>query len=237
MTHPDPSPFLGILMLDTRFERPLGDAGNVDSYPCPSRIEIVTGAESPDIVRDGRPTEALVDAFLSAARKLEREGAMAITSTCGFLITIQKDLASAVSIPVLSSALCLYPDLRARLGGGRIGILTASRRSLGSAALDAAGINPADVIIEGMEDCPAFHDAILAPKAEQKTSLDSAAIEAGLLAKAEALIAREPKLVGLLLECGNMPPYQAALAKATGLPVVSLIDGVVELLHELDHPH
>ena len=56
-------PFIGVLMLDTRFDRPLGDAGNPHSYALPARMRIVEGAGSTDIVRDGRPSEPLVAAF------------------------------------------------------------------------------------------------------------------------------------------------------------------------------
>ncbi|WP_096171641.1 aspartate/glutamate racemase family protein [Cohaesibacter sp. ES.047] len=230
MPDPSPSPFVGILMLDTRFERPIGDAGNVASYPCPARVAVVEGAESPEIVKDGRPSDALVEAFLRAARQLEADGAIAITSTCGFLITIRKELQAAVSIPVITSALCLYPALKARHPDGRIGILTASKSSLGKVALAAAGIDAKDVVIEGMEDCPAFAEAILRAKADQTLKMDQGAIEAAITAKAKAMVARHPNVRAFLLECGNMPPYQAAIAKATGRPVVSLLDGIADLL-------
>ena len=171
MQHSDRSKeaFLGILMLDTQFERVLGDAGNPASYPVPVRLERVHGAGSLEVVRDGRPSDNLIKAFVKASRSLEAQGAIALTSTCGFLISIEDEIASAVSIPVLVSALSMYREIRLAHPKGPVGIITASKAALGDAALAAAGIQKDNVIIEGMEDCPAFAEAILRPKNRQAT--------------------------------------------------------------------
>ena len=224
------SAFLGILMLDTQFERVLGDAGNPASYPFPARLELVEGAGSTDIVRDGRPSDKLVEAFIKAARKLETDGASALTSTCGFLITIQDEIASAVSIPVLVSALALYPEIKRAYPDGMVGILTASKAALGREALAAADIRREDVVINGMEDCIAFANAILRPKDRQNTTLDQKAIEKDIVAKAQKMLTDNPAISTFLLECGNLPPYQAAIAEATGRPVYSILDGVKEMV-------
>ncbi|WP_114009184.1 aspartate/glutamate racemase family protein [Cohaesibacter intestini] len=220
------APFLGILMLDTRFERPLGDAGNPASYPFPARLAVVKGAGSLEIVRDGKPSDAHIEAFIQTARQLEAEGAAALTSTCGFLITIQDELARAVAIPVLLSALCSYARIKRHHPSGRIGILTASKTALGDTALLAAGINNDDVVIEGLEQCQAFANAILRPKSQQTGPIDRPAIEQELIAKARGMMAKHHDLQAFLLECGNLPPYQQALHQATGLPVYSLLDAV-----------
>ena len=125
--------FIGILMLDTAFPRIPGDAENAESYPFPVRIRAVRGAGSPDIVRGARPPEHLVKSFVDTARALEAEGAVGVISTCGFLVHIQQELAVALRIPVMASALSLYPSLRVVLGGRPIGVLTASQDSLLSA--------------------------------------------------------------------------------------------------------
>ena len=223
-------PFIGVLMLDTRFDRPLGDAGNPHSYALPARMRIVEGAGSTDIVRDGRPSEPLVAAFLDAAKALEEEGACAITSTCGFLISIQNDIAKALSVPVLLSALAMYPDIRARHPQGRIGILTASSTSLGNGALSAAGIDAGDVVIAGMETSAVFRETYLLPKGAQRLTVDQAAIGAGLIERARGLLADDPGICAFLLECGNLPLYQAELAAVMGRPVYSILDGVNALV-------
>jgi len=212
-------------MLDTAFPRILGDAGNIDSYPYPARLKIVEGAGSLDIVKDGVPAIELVDDFCAAAQALEAEGASAIVSTCGFLISVQKQIANAVSIPVMVSSLSLYPVIRTVTANGKIGILTASKLALGRTALEAAAIDPADVVIKGLEDCRAFSDAILAEKKNQPKSLDVEAIENAVVRQSKELVDQSPDLTAILLECGNLPPYAEAITKATGLPVFSILDG------------
>lgn len=121
--------FLGILSLDTAFPRIRGDAGNPASWPFPARVQVIPGAGSTEIVRDGRPPDELLQKFIEAARALEAEGAFGLVSTCGFLVTSQQEIAVAVRIPVMLSALSLYPLIAGMTGGRRIGILTASARN------------------------------------------------------------------------------------------------------------
>ena len=90
--------FIGILSLDTRFPRIRGDAGNPDSYDLPARVRVVDGADAPKIVQDAPPDAELAARFIDAARDLRDEGAVFITSTCGFLVHLQKDIARAVKV-------------------------------------------------------------------------------------------------------------------------------------------
>ncbi len=218
--------FIGVLMLDTAFERIPGDAGHAESWHRPARLQVVAGAGSPQIVRDGRPDAGLVRAFVGAARRLEAEGAVAIASTCGFLAVLQNEVAAAVRVPVMLSALSLYPLLRRAHGGRPIGILTASAPSIGPETLAAAGIDWGEAVIGGLEDNAAFAATFLAPKVAQPARIDRAAIEAAAVDRARALCARHPATAALLLECGNLPPYAGAIAEATGRLVHSILDGV-----------
>ena len=214
--------FIGVLMLDTAFERVPGDAGHMGSYHMPARARVVARAGSLDLVRDGLPDPLLIAGFCAAAQELEAEGAVAITSTCGFLVTVQDQIAAAVRVPVMVSALSLFGVLRTAYGGRPIGILTASAPSLGPLAQQAAGIAQGEARIAGMEDCVAFARAILVPKAEQGR-IDQATIEAAVVAKAQAMLRATPDVAAFLLECGNLPPYAAAIRVATGRPVYSVL--------------
>jgi Asp/Glu/hydantoin racemase len=225
--------FLGILMLDTQFPRILGDAGNTDSFAYPARTKIVTGAGSLEIVKDGKPSATLIEAFCQAAKSLEDDGAKAIISTCGFLITIQDIISDAVTIPVMVSGLSLYPKIKQEYARSKIGILTASSKNLGSTALIAAEISSSDVIIEGFQDCAAFTSVILQDKSKQPDHIDAKAIEKAAVQKACNMLARQPDIGAILLECGNLPPYAKAIKQATGLPVFSIIDGANLLMHDV----
>ncbi|QBY00531.1 aspartate/glutamate racemase family protein [Rhodophyticola sp. CCM32] len=224
-----PQPTLGILSLDTRFPRIMGDVGNPGSYPFDVHIEIVEGADSPGIVRDGAPDAAVLARLNAAALRLEQRGVAAIISTCGFLITSQAHIAAAVEVPVMLSALSLYPMVQAACPG-RIGILTASQPALGPRALAAAGILREDVAIAGLEQVPAFAEVILVTRDAQPDRLDRKAIEQAVVAQARALQARHDDLSALILECGNLPPYSGAIRAATGLPVFHLADAACALV-------
>ena len=218
-------PFLGILMLDTKFTRILGDAGNIDSYDTPARMRVVSGAGSLDIVKDGLPEEELIQAFCQAARELVAEGAYGIVSTCGFLISVQERISDVVGIPVMMSALSLYAGIHEKFPNHPIGILTASYISLGATALQAAGIKRNDVKILGMDDCAAFADVILRPKDQQSYKIDPLAIETAAIEKAMSLLEIAPDICAFLLECGNLPPYAKVIEEATKRPVYSILDG------------
>ncbi|MEP5728668.1 MAG: aspartate/glutamate racemase family protein [Sulfitobacter sp.] len=222
--HPRTAPFLGILMLDTAFPRVIGDAGNPASYPFPAKIKIVTGAGALDIVTPGQPDRTLLQGFIAAAQELEQEGAVGLVSTCGFLIHFQEQLAQAVNIPVMVSALSLYPMLRTAIGSAPIGILTASTESLTNGALECANIADQDVVIAGFETCTAFSQTILAAKPTTDADFDPKEICKFAVAQATHLLKQNPNIGGYLLECGNLPPYAAAIRAATGKPVVSILD-------------
>ena len=217
------SPFLGILSLDTDFPRILGDAGNTDSYPYPARQRIIKGAGPTDIVQDGVPSEHLAERFIQAAQELEGQGACALVSTCGFLITLQDRIAASVRIPVLVSALSLVP-LIGRATAGPVGILTAHSAHLGQRALTSAGIEPGTAVIAGMQKCEAFRNAFLAPTGSFRGQLDTAQIQITAIAQAREICTKMPDVKAIVLECGNLPPYASEISKATGKRVYSILD-------------
>ncbi|MEM6467794.1 MAG: aspartate/glutamate racemase family protein, partial [Pseudomonadota bacterium] len=206
-----------------RFPRIPGDGGRVDSYGCPARTHVVPGAQVSKIVATAHPPRDVVAAFCTAAQTLEREGAVALTSSCGFLVRIQHEIAAAVSIPVQLSALSLLPDLLAQEGVDCVGVVTAARQALDAHALVAGGVakdQAERLAIEGLEECAAFAQAILADGQE----LDQAGVEQGVLAAVARLQHRAPHLKTVVFECTNLPPYAQAVRAKTGLNVVSVLD-------------
>ena len=210
------APFLGILMLDTQFPRPLGDIGNADTWAqlgIPVRMLKVQGASPAKIVQEADPR--FVQPFVDAAKQLAQEGAALISTSCGFLAAYQGLLASSVQVPVVSSSLLQCAQLPAP------GIVTISAASLTPRILQAAGV-PADTPVQGVDPAGEFATRIL----RNEPQLDVAQAEREVAAAAVALKQAHPHIQSIVLECTNMPVYRDAVARATRLPthdVVSLL--------------
>ena len=207
---------VGILMLEARFPRILGDMGNAGTWDFPVLYRVVRDASPERVVR--RRAEGLLPAFLEAARELAADGADGIATNCGFLSLYQEELAEAVSVPVASSSLMQVPAVNALLPPGkRAGVLTISGSTLTADHLAKAGV-PEGTPIGTTEGGREFTRVIL----ENEPEMDVAAAEADNVEAALQLKSNHPELGALVLECTNMTPYAAAIRTATGLPVFSM---------------
>lgn len=211
---------VGILMLEARFPRIPGDMGNATSWDFPVHYKIVRGASPDKVVR--RNAEGLLPDFIAAAQELVADGVDGITTNCGFLSIFQHDIAKAVGVPVATSSLMQTAMVNALLPPGKkAGILTISGSSLTPAHLIAASV-PLDTPIGTTEGGREFTRAILGNEPE----LDVAAAEADNVDAARQLVASNPDVGALVLECTNMGPYAPAIRAATGLPVFSILNFV-----------
>ena len=207
------SPALGVLTLDTRFPRPVGDVGNPASFDFPVRYAVVLGASPQRVVRE--QAEGLLLPFIEAAEGLIAQGCIGITTTCGFLVRFQSALAQALPVPVMTSSLLQIAALEAGLPlGKRAGVITIAAAQLDAACLTAVGART-DTPVEGVDADSEFVQRIL----NNDASLDLAQAERDVVAAALRLTARSPQVGALVLECTNMPPYRDAVQRATGLLV------------------
>jgi len=208
---------VGILMLDARFPRIPGDMGNATTWPFPVHYRIVRDATPDLVVRRG--AAGMLDAFIAAARALERDGVDGITTNCGFLALYQEELAAAVRVPVVTSSLMQVEQVNRVLARGRrAGILTISQSTLTPLHLEKAQV-PAGTPVGSTEGGREFTRAILDNEMELDIELarqDN--VEAALRLKAD-----NPDLGAIVLECTNMTPYAADIRAATGLPVFSIV--------------
>lgn len=216
--------FLGLVMLDTRFPRPPGDIGHPEAFGAvPVVHRIVRGVWPASVVASAAGLRAgrVVPAFIGIMRQLEREGALAITTSCGFLVLLQRELQASVKVPVVSSSLLQLPALLKE--HAQVGVLTISAKHLGAEHLRAAGVRReqlARVIVQGVAPGGEFARAILGNEAV----MDLEKAQADVVAAALALKARAPGLRAVVLECTNMPPYAQAVREATGFALYSLLD-------------
>lgn len=218
-----PDGFLGVVMLDTQFPRPEGDIGHPSAFGVPTRRCVITGAWPDKIVQSGAGLRKgrVVTPILQLIRRLEQDGAKAITTSCGFLVLLQKQMQAAVKVPVITSSLLQLPGLLAL--NVKVGVLTISASKLGVEHLRAAGVareRLADVVVQGIDAKSEFARAILG----NQVTMDIEKAGADVLAAAMALKQREPSLQCVVLECTNMPPYRAAIEAATGLKTWALTD-------------
>lgn len=195
-------------MLDTRFPRPEGDVGHPASWRMPVRYRTVAGASPQRVVRAGDPT--LLRPFVDAARALQAEGATAITTSCGFLVRLQAEMQAALDVPLWTSSLLALPALP------RPGVITVDASSLRGLAGDAP--------VEGLAPGCALQRTLL----DDLPTLDVRAAETDTVAAATRLVRRHPDIESLVLECTNLPPYAAAVQRATGRPVHHLMTFVHE---------
>lgn len=208
---------VGILMLDTDFERLLGDAGNPRTWPFPVRIRKVKGATVSAVVDKG--ADGLAAMFIDAGNALVREeGVSAITTTCGFLVVHQQALAAALPVPVATSSLLQIPIVDNLLPRGkRTGVLTFDARGLNLAMLAAAGAR-ADTPVVGLPPEGQFHRRI-----RENVPPDLEALDAEVQAVTERFLKERPEVGALVVECANLPGYSATLAERFGLPVYDLV--------------
>jgi len=208
---------LGILMLEARFPRIPGDMGNATTWPFPVLYSVVKGATPEKVVLKG--AAGLLPDFIAAAKELVRLGAEAITTNCGFLSLFQKELATAVEVPVATSSLMQVPWVQSTLPPGkRVGLVTVSASTLSAAHLEAAGV-PLDTPVIGTESGREFFRVLI--KAE-KNDMDIALAEQDVVEAGKELVAKHPDVGAIVLECTNMPPYAAALQAAVGRPVYDI---------------
>ena len=213
---------IGMLMLETKFPRIIGDIGNANTWPFHIHFEPVLGSSVSKVVK--LKAKGTLDEFIKMGKKLIDKGVDAIATNCGFLIIFQEELIEALGVPVFSSSLIQYNLIQQTLGKNKVpGLLTFSKESLTSEYLEAAQI-PLDVPIVGMENIGTreFYNGIL----EDKTEIDFDLCRKEMIEAALKLQRENPQVGAILCECTNMPPYANDIYKATGLPIYNIYTGI-----------
>ena len=208
-------PPLGILMLDTRFPRILGDVGNAQSYDHPVIFRTMQGIGSSHAVAAHPDRPRVLAALKANAEALAAEGAVGLSTSCGFLALYQDDLSAVSPVPVATSALLHIKQMK----GKKVGVITASARNLTPAHFEAVGA-PGDTPFVGLPEDSSFAGTFL----RNGLTLDRDVVEREAVAAGRDLIARHPEVDTVVLECTNLPPYKKALKTALGLPIYDVLD-------------
>lgn len=209
---------LGILMLDSKFERFNGDIGNARTWPFSVQYKIVHGAV-PSKVVDTLKNPDLFQRFAHAADELIADGVDGITTTCGFLALFQQELAAHCSVPVATSSLLQVPTVARMLPKGkRPAILTFSASSLSVHHLAAVGIDPHTPVI-GMPDTSEFQRAIRSGD----NTVPIEVFKEEVLDVAQRTIEEDPSIGALVCECTNLTPYSYEINRRLGVPVFDMV--------------
>lgn len=212
------SPVIGILMLDTKFPRIVGDIGNPQTFHFPVLYKIVSDADPKRVVEIA--DASLLAPFIAGARELEAAGVKAIFTSCGFLAMFQKELAEALSIPVYTSSLLQIPFIQAVLPTHKkIGIITANAAALKSKHLKAVGAENTSLVIYGLENSKTFRETFL----ENGTFFHKKIVEEEIAAAAKKMKHEHTDIGAVILECTNLPPYTETVKHIMQVPVFSIV--------------
>lgn len=216
---------IGIILGSMVIPRPVGDVGHAETFDFPVRYTSVEGAVYERLVTSG--DRSLLEPYVDAARELEAEGVRAITTSCGFLAAFQRELASAVSIPVFTSSLMLLPLVHAMLRPDQpVGVVTVDSAALTLAHFAAVGAASTPRVVIGTEGGVEFTRY----NRENDTTLDIELCRKDVVGAALALQRQTPEVGAIVLECTNMPPYAAAVQAATQLPVFDIVT-LINFIH------
>lgn len=217
---------IGILMMDSHFPRIPGDIGNATTFPFPVRYEIVKGADIANVVTS--QSSEILDRMIQGAKKLESEGVRAITGSCGFLAIWQKEIAAQVNIPVFTSSLLQVPLAHTITGGKPVGVVTALAKNLTNKHLQAVNASNIPIVIYGLDQAKEFNKTFT----YNGETLDYNAVSNEVTEAVKDMLANNPDIGSIVLECSNIPPYASRISEMTGLPVFDLTT-LVKFVHSV----
>jgi hypothetical protein len=224
---------IGILLLDATFPRPVGDVAHAATYPFPVLYEVVDGASPRQVVE--RAASGLLAPFVAATERLVARGVRGVATCCGFLAIYQRELAAAVTVPVATSSLLQIPQVLRLLGPrGRLGVVTINGATLDERHFAGVGITAEErerLTIIGLERTDHLYPVIIGGGCE----LDVARAEAEMVRVAEEAVAADPEIAVFVFECTNLPPYAAAVRRATERTVFDAVT-LITWLHDAVQP-
>jgi hypothetical protein len=219
---------IGVLMLDCNIPFVPGDVGNASTYDFPVQYLLVPGATGEAVIR--RQDPALTPRFIEAAEQLVGQGVRAITGDCAYMGAYQRDVADAIEVPVFMSSLMQVPLALAMLRSDqKLAVLVANGETVGDRLLEPVGIvgeARERCVFRGLEDKEHFRSVFL----DEIGEIDVGRVEEEMVETALEVLEEEPSVAAYLFECSDMPPYSAAVQRATGLPVFDWI-GFINYVH------
>jgi len=215
---------IGIMILDTGFQRVPGDIGYAPTFRFPVQYAVVRGATPDRIVKP--KADGMLEMFKAAADDLIALGVDGITTSCGFLACLHQELAAHCRVPIATSSLLQIPLVQSMLPRGqRVGVLTADKAALTDDHFRSVGV-ATDLPVVGMPPNGIFRHN----NRTGQPVVDRDAQEREVLGMAEDLLTQHANIGAIVCECTNLPPYSAAIERRFGVPVFDIIT-LVEWFH------
>jgi hypothetical protein len=202
-----------------QLEQMPGNVMHPETFSFPIRFREVEGACYSTLIEQFDPV--LVQHSIQVAGQLAADGARFISTSCGFNIIMQEELANAVDLPVATSSLLQVPVVLRMLGQGcAVGIVTADQKHLTAAHLRQAGITEdMRIFITGIEEVGEFRKVRLDPRAD----LDVERFKGEVIGVVKNLVAQHPAIRAIVVECTDLPPCSEALRRELGIPVFDYV--------------
>ncbi len=210
---------LGILMLAGKMARVPGCMACDDTFPYPVVRQVVAGSRTPLTAAEAL---AMLPLYVTAARQLAARGVAAITANCGLIALMQRELAAAVAVPVVTSGLLQVPFVHRLIGGRRVGILTFYTDAVGEDNYRASGWSAEEipVALDGVGDSTAWQEFLRTKEVPEQLR---PRLTADLAAVARRLLARHPDTGALVSECTMLPACLDAVRAQVGVPVFDIL--------------
>lgn len=210
---------IGVLMLDSKFPRIIGDVGNAKTWNYPVLYKKVDNATPNKVVLDLSFED--LQPFIKAARELEKAGVKAITTSCGFLSLFQKELTDELSVPVFTSALIMLPIISKMIGRKKVLVLTANSDSLTKEHMSSVCGSLTDVCFKvvGTQNKPNFTHFTV----QNWDSVDVDLCRDEIIDTIAEELHADSSYGAILFECTNMPPYSNIVREKFCLPVFDFV--------------
>lgn len=208
---------IGIITLRTRHPLMHGNVQNARSYAGPVLFEVLDDADAAKLMRGDAD---LIPAIVAAARRLEASGVKAIVGACGSFAYYQDQVAAAVTIPTFMSIMVQCQFLLASLPPDKkLCAIFASKSAFNDQLIEACHIqDPSRLIAKELRGQPEF-DRIL----RGEIDFNPDRLEREVLEIAKSALEYDPGIAAFLLQCSDLPPFSAAINRATGRPVFDMV--------------
>lgn len=223
---------IGILAMDIWYPKLPGNVANATTYDFPVLYKRLDFDEPLDMLK-GDPK--LLPEVIKKGQELVNDGVRAIICACGYLGYFQKELSAALDVPVYTSSLLQIPLIKMGLKANqRIGLLCANKENMKDRLLASVGVNDSTILeIVGMSDQSEFQHILYNDLAFNNDTLTQQVVT-----KVQKMVANNPDIGAILIECSDLPPYAAAIQDATNLPVfdfTTMINWVHQSVQQKDY--